>query len=441
MATCTRTADTRPSQIRWVILAALCLAATAAYMQRQCLGTVEKPIREELILTKDEMGSLLSSFFVTYALLQIPAGKWAERFGTRRALSAMMLAWSVACGLGAAIQGTSGIVVCRLLMGAAQAGIFTCTTISIRRWMPANRFGLANGLLAGFMQVGGIIGSSFAGWLTTVFGWRFMFLVFAAPGALLAVLFYWFFRDDPREHPRVNSLERDLLPAPDESPTATIPVPWMALVLSWPLWCLATQQFLRAGAQMFFGSWFPTYLQEVRGVSLTTAGILNALPMTAMAAGPVVGGWGSDWLETKTGNRRISRQGLAVACLLICAGLIWVGYKIDDPVAFVLVICIGSFFAAAAGPAAYIATIDMGGPHLAVVFAIMNMGGNFGAAAFPKVIPWILATSPAADPSAPQLPPDWDGVFAFFVGLYIVAAIAWIPFNSSRQIVKTSVEK
>ena len=66
--------------VDWVkILSLLCGAATVAYVQRQCLGTVEKPIREDLGLSLPEMGSVQASFFVTYALLQIPAGWGALR--------------------------------------------------------------------------------------------------------------------------------------------------------------------------------------------------------------------------------------------------------------------------------------------------------------------------------------------------------------------------
>lgn len=425
--------DPSPTRVRWWILAALCLAATTAYVQRQCLGTVEKQVREQLGLSLETMASVLSSFFITYALLQIPASWLAERLGTRRALTGMALAWSGACGCIALVDGVNGLLACRLAMGAAQAGIFTCTTLSIRRWLPIHRRGLANGVLAGFMQVGGFCGAVFAGWLTETFGWRLMFLIFAIPGLAWALWFWRFFRDEPADHPAINAGELQLLPPaqPAHSAGHTTPVPWLGLLVAWPLWCLAGQQFFRAGAQMFYGSWFSTYLQESRGVGLTEAGVLNGLPIAAAVVGPIAGGWLSDVLEARIGDRRISRQGLAVVCLLICAGLMWVGYQVDNVRLSVTVIGLGAFFAAAAGPAAYTVTIDMGGKSLAPVFAIMNMWGNIGAAAFPFLIPLVLGTA-SRRPGDP--PPNWDGVFQVFTLLYVLAAVCWIPFNSTRTL-------
>ncbi|MCY2964145.1 MAG: MFS transporter, partial [Planctomycetota bacterium] len=150
------------------------------------------------------------------------------------------------------------------------------------------------------------------------------------------------------------------------------------------------------------------------------------------ALGPIVGGWASDWLERKTGDRRISRQGLAVGCLLICAGLMWVGYHLTDIRQSMAVICLGAFFAAAAGPAAYTVAMELGGKSLAIVFSIMNMWGNVGAAAFPYLIPFVLGNAANRQPTDP--PPDWDGVFLVFSLLYVLAAACWIPFNSTRRL-------
>lgn len=417
-----------------VLLALLAGAATVAYVQRQCLGTVEKQIRESLGLSFSEMGSVQASFFLTYALLQIPAGWGAERWGLRRSLLGMGLAWSAACALISQVQGTSGLVALRLLMGGAQAGIFTCTTLAVREYFAPHRFGLANGVIAGSMQVGGFLGAMFAGWVTAQMGWRGMFLVLSLPGFVWAILFWtWFPRPaNPRDPSAPNPVES--VPQPHRVAGATPPITadtWWILVCSWPLWCLSLQQFLRAGAQMFFGSWFSTYLQEARGIELSQAGFLNGLPIATAALGPLAGGWASDRLQVWTGNRRISRQWLACGCLLLCAALMFAGYRVVSPRWAVGLFGLGAFFAAAAGPAAYTSTMDLGGARLALVFAVMNMWGNVGAAAFPKVIGQMLG---AASRGAAGAASTWDDVFALFILLYVLAALAWLPFNATQPI-------
>ncbi|MFN7768718.1 MAG: MFS transporter [Planctomycetaceae bacterium] len=408
-----------PSASGGLILALLCGAATVAYVQRQCLGTVEKPIREELGLSFAEMGSVQASFFLTYAMLQIPAGWGAQRWGIRKSLLAMAIVWSLACALIPLVRGTSDLVTLRLLMGAAQAGIFTCTTLAVRRFFIPTRYGLANGVIAGSMQVGGFLGAVLAGWVTGLLGWRGMFLFFALPGFVWAALFWnWF----PRESPEA-SRERDSAPI-----TAAT---WWSLACAWPLWCLSCQQFLRAGAQMFFGSWFATYLQEARGLDLTQAGFLNGIPIAVASLGPLAGGWAADRLLAWSGSRRVSRQCLASGCLLLCALLMFLGYRATHPEGAVALIGAGAFFAAAAGPAAYTSTMDLGGTRLALVFAVMNMWGNVGAAAFPKLIGQMLG---AASQRAGGTSEAWDDVFAVFITLYVLAALAWLPFHIRRPI-------
>jgi len=430
----TTTEETGVTRRTVVLLALLAGAATVAYVQRQCLGTVEKQIRESLGLSFSEMGSVQASFFLTYALLQIPAGWGAERWGLRRSLLGMGIAWSLACALISLVQGTSGLVTLRLLMGAAQAGIFTCTTLAVRTYFAPHRYGLANGVIAGSMQVGGFLGALFAGWVTAQFGWRGMFLVLSLPGFVWAVLFWtWFPRESDRGGKSSCDLpaESTLAPAVPGATSRITSDTWWTLACAWPLWCLSLQQFLRAGAQMFFGSWFSTYLQEVRGIGLSEAGFLNGLPIATAALGPLAGGWASDRLQSWTGNRRISRQWLACGCLLLCASLMLAGYQVVSPWWAVGLFGLGAFFAAAAGPAAYTSTMDLGGVRLALVFAVMNMWGNVGAAAFPKVIGQMLGAASQREGGTASA---WGDVFTVFILLYVFAGLAWLPFNACRPI-------
>lgn len=414
-------ANTPPDRsVGWVtILCLLCGAATVAYVQRQSLGTVEKPIREELGLTFAEMGSVQSSFFLTYALLQIPAGWGVQRWGIRRSLLAMAVVWSFACALIPLVRGTFDLVTLRLLMGAAQAGIFTCTTLAVRRFFVPTRFGLANGVIAGSMQVGGFLGAALAGWVTGWVGWRGMFLLFALPGFFWAAMFWTWF---PRDSDDASTASRS---APITADT------WWSLIGAWPLWCLSCQQFLRAGAQMFFGSWFATYLQEARGLDLTRAGFLTGIPIAVAAVGPLAGGWASDRLLVWSGSRWVSRQGLASGCLLVCALLMFLGYRAPQAYGAVALIGAGAFFAAAAGPAAYTSTMDLGGTRLALVFSIMNMWGNVGAAAFPKLIGQMLGAASQREGGSSGA---WGDVFTVFIALYLLAAIAWLPFHIRQPI-------
>jgi nitrate/nitrite transporter NarK len=109
---------------------------------------------------------------------------------------------------------------------------------------------------------------------------------------------------------------------------------------------------------------------------------------------------------------------------LLCAGLIFWALLIEEPLSAVLVISAGSFFAALASPCAYAMTIDMGGSHVATVNATMNMMGNFGAWAFPILVPWLLTRFES-----------WDAVLVVFGALYVVGALFWLLLKPEGTIV------
>jgi MFS family permease len=422
-----------PTRVRYLVLAALCLAAMIAYIPRNCLGVAEETIRDSLQLSKFEMGLVMSAFFITYAVFQIPTASLAHIWGARRALTVFAVAWSVASGLIGPAMGLLLLLLARLGMGAAQAGLFPASASSIARWFPARRWGLANGLLGSFMQIGAAVATLLTGLLLNPLGWRWLFVLYALPGLAWAAWFFVWFRDRPEDHPAVNAAELALLndgarasrpPAgASETPALPEPTPWGVLFRSRAMMCICGQQFFRAAGYMFYTSWFTTFLKESRHVSVEEAGILTSLPILAQCVGGVPGGLVSDWVLARTGSRRLARQGLSVASLLICALLIVVAYFIHDAWLAVVVITAGSLCSAFAGAPAYTVTIDMGGRHVAPVFATMNMSGNVGAAIFPLLVPPLLAWTG-----------NWDAVLFLFAGIYVAAALCWLPFNAEKPI-------
>jgi MFS family permease len=139
--------------------------------------------------------------------------------------------------------------------------------------------------------------------------------------------------------------------------------------------------------------------------------------------GSFAGGALSDWVQRRTGSRRLSRQGLSVVSSLLCAVFILVACRTEGPLATVLLMSAGAFWGAFGSPCAYTITIDLGGRHVATVFSIMNMCGNLGAAAFPVVVPWLLL-----------LGGGWDLVLFVFAGIFLAAALCWLLVDVDRSV-------
>lgn len=424
----------QPTLMRYAILGLLCLAASVAYLCRNSLGVAESTIRDQLDLSPEAMGWVMSTFFLAYALGQIPMGWLGARLGSRRGISLFAAAWSLAtAALGLAFIGFAVpiLVAARVSNGLAQAGLFPASTASIGRWFPDTRRAVASGSLASFMSVGGAAGTAMTGYLITGFSWQAVFLGYGLIGLVFAVLFHQLFRNSPADHSWVNEAETRLIlerrddgkPSPSKGQESEAQAGDGWRVLAQPqAWWICGQQACRAAGQIFFASWFATYLQETRAVSVAGSGVLNSLPLLAIVVGAFVGGAVSDFVLHISGSRRVARSGVAFACMTACAVFVCGAYFIEDAVLAVGAISLGTFCAAVGGPCAYTVTIDMGGRHVAILFATMNMIGNLGAFAFIQAAPQLIKFA------------GWDAVLGLFVVLHLAAALFWALIRPDQSL-------
>ncbi|MCA9123830.1 MAG: MFS transporter [Planctomycetaceae bacterium] len=441
-----------PTRIRFAVTAWLAMAAVFAYLCRNSLVVAESQLRADLALTEDQMGFILGpAFFWTYALAQIPTAWLGERLGSRRCLPVFAAAWSIATGAIAFASGYGLLLASRIGNGIAQAGIFPCSTRTIALWNPQSERASASGLLGASMSVGGALGAGLTGWMLGYLPAKYIFALFAAPGIVWSIGFWWWFRERPEFHSSANRAECTLISQGSTlSPGSTIAKAsgnaqfdaaiWCQLTTSPAAWLICGQQFFRAGGYAFFASWFATYLMETRGVSTAQSGFLTALPLIATVFGSTLGGVASDAVFRATKSLALSRKGLAGGSLTLCAGLVFSAFFVADPSAAVFVISCGAFLAAFAGPCAYTVTMDMGGNNVASLFSTMNMIGNFGAGLMPWLVPrfkdWIDRT--------PQLLElcdgnSWNAVLVLFAVTYLGAAFCWLLLNTRGTVFEQSI--
>ncbi len=419
----------RPTSIRYRALTWLMLAAALAYLCRNAVSVAESTIREDLGLSLEQSGWFMGAFFWTYAVCQVPSGWFSERVGTRIALTVFALAWSVATfGIGLA-PGFWLLIVAQMLMGVAQAGIFPASCNSIGHWMPLAQRSLACGILAAGMQIGAILASGLTGELMAPFGWRWVFIGFAFPGIAWAFGYVLRFRDRPEQDARTNSAELALIHAGREDEVAEQENDvgelneLMAIARSPMMWLLCGQQVCRAAGYMFFASWFPTFLQTTRGVSVKESGYLQGLVLGGTLLGGILGGMLTDWIWRRTGSLRISRSGVGAASLGGCAILILGAWFVESTWGAVTLLSIGGLLAAIAGPCAIAATIDIGGPRVPQVFGLMNMCGNLAAASCPILVGRLF-----------EWTENWNLVLLLFAGVYFAGAMCWIFVNPRKGV-------
>lgn len=162
-------ADAKPTLIRHAVVTATTLMALLLYLDRFAVGIATTYIREDLRMSQTQMSWFLSAFFWSYALGQVPAGWFSDRFGARRMLTIYILAWSAFTGLLGLAHTVWVILMLRLLCGLSQAGAYPTAGGLIRVWFPISGRGVASSIVALGGRAGGVLAPILTAWLIIVF--------------------------------------------------------------------------------------------------------------------------------------------------------------------------------------------------------------------------------------------------------------------------------
>ncbi|MGE3808115.1 MAG: MFS transporter, partial [Gemmataceae bacterium] len=255
------------SGVRYRVLGMLSLLSFILYLDRICIAQAVPAMEADLGISHTAMGLVLGAFTVAYGLFEVPTGHWGDRYGSRGVLTRIVLWWSAFTMLTGAATGLIMLLIVRFLFGAGEAGALPNSARVVARWFPAPTRGWAQGVVIASALVGGAISPMVAESLIQTLGWRWAFAVLGFPGVLWAVVFYRWFRDDPAKHVAVNEAECRLIGAHASSELHEHPpVPWRLVLRSANIWLLGAVITCAAFTTYMFFSWYPTYLQDGRGV-------------------------------------------------------------------------------------------------------------------------------------------------------------------------------
>src|SRR5215472_13741175 len=109
------------SRRRWAVVSLLFTASLINYLDRASLSLALPKISSDLHLDPATKGLLLSSFFWSYAFMQIPVGLLLDRFPIRWLYAGMFAIWSLACGLTGFASSLAVFVALRVLLGIGES--------------------------------------------------------------------------------------------------------------------------------------------------------------------------------------------------------------------------------------------------------------------------------------------------------------------------------
>ncbi|PZU08779.1 MFS transporter [Sphingomonas sp.] len=415
-------AAVRPTRVRHVVLWLTVLAYLITYMDRVVISTAAPSIQAEYGFSLVTMGWIFASFQFAYAIFQIPGGWLGDRFGPRRALTGVVLWWSMFTAATAATWSAGSMMVCRFLFGMGEAGSFPIATRSLSRWMLPSERGWAQGLTHAGARLGGAVTPVFVALLIVDFGWRMPFLLFAGVGLAWALLWFVYYRDAPRDHPRTNDAERAMIENALGAGRERAKVPWRHLLANPQLWVLSAMYFCYAYCINIFLTWFPKYLHDARGFDIAVMGLFASMPLMAGVVGDLAGGWASDHLVKKGAGLKMARRAVAVVGFVTAAVAIPLAAGITDPIASILCFCIALFGLELTVGVSWAVALDVGGEFAGSVSAVMNTLGNLGAAIAAAITGYIVSVS------------GWFSAFMVLAVLCLIAAALFLKIDASRRL-------
>jgi MFS family permease len=392
-----------------------------AYLDRVCIATAAPVIRRELGFDEEQMGLVFSAFTLAYALFEVPSGYLADRFGPRLALTRIVLWWSVMTAATGLATGLASLLALRFLFGLGEAGAFPSTARVYARWLPLRERGAAFGLVIATGAVSGAATMPLVGWLLGVVGWRVAFALFGVVGVVWVALWRLYFRDDPRDHPRVSHDELRLIGPAASDPPRHGPVPWALILRSRSLLTLCGMYVCAIYGWYFYLTWLPTYLLQARGFDLKRAGTLSALPLLGIGIGVLSGGWASDRLAARVGPA--ARRWPGIVCFPV-AGLVTIlAATTTSPIAAVWLLALAAGLGAAGVAPAWAVCLELGGAHAGVISGAMNMFGNLGGTLCPLVVGVCVKRLGS-----------WPIALGSVAALYVLAGLAWLAVDTTAKI-------
>lgn len=307
---------------RALVVVATFLLAFLLYVDRVCISTAKGPIVAELGLSDAQFGWVLSAFALGYALLQTPSGMAADRLGARRILAAIVTIWSVFTGLTALAWNFPSLVVIRFLFGAGEAGAFPGMARAVFSWIPVRERGLVKGINFSASRLGAAITMPLLPLMIAALGWKLAFGMLMLIGFVWATAWWFWFRDEPADHPRISPEELALITSGrQQAGGANGPAPALPLgtmLRSGQLWLMMGQYFASNFTFFFCLTWLFPYVQKTYSLTYTQAGFYAMIPLLAGAAGNIVAGWVVDALY-RSGRAAHSRRAPAIAGFALAA--------------------------------------------------------------------------------------------------------------------------
>lgn len=390
-----------------VVLMALCYCVL--YMDRSNMSMAGSSMMKFYHWNATEFGLVSTAFFIGYAIMQMPGGRLADKYGGGRVIMIGALAWSLFVFLTPFGSTIALMIVIRALMGLGEGMSLPAVHSTIAKWFPKKETGKATGFAQAGLPIGIALTMPIATWIIQTWNWQMVFHTFAFLGPIWCLLWWKFGKDTPTQHSKISKQELEYITS-DQGSQQNLDhggiLTKKEIISTKSVWFCGLSYFCANYLFYLFMTWLPTYFVNGRGLNLSSSALYSMMPYLVAIITYPAGGYLADGASKKFGQN-VGRKLFPIIGLFIAGVLLILGSKANSAGAAVTLISASNGFL----------TLTMGGFFtMPVVFSQKNAGMITGIFTTLGTVAGILA------PILTGIMIDASGEYDF--ALYIGALVA-----------------
>ncbi|MCX6218457.1 MFS transporter [Spirosoma sp.] len=387
----------KKTRVRYSMLALVFINVVINYLDRSNISVAGTALSKDMNLSSEQLGFIFSAFGWTYALLQIPGGLIADRFGPRILYAFCLITWSLATVCQGFVRGFAGLFSLRLATGAFEAPSYPINNRIVTSWFPEHERASSIALYVSGQFIGLAFLTPVLTYIQSQFGWQGLFVCTGIVGLIWGIVWYLFYRD-PLDHPKVNEAELTYIEEGGGLFRGRQAGTNKASVWSWvnvkqvfssrTLWGVYIGQFAVNSMLWFFLTWFPTYLVKYRGLDFIKSGYLASVPFLAACAGLLLSGFVSDRLVKQGKSVTMARKAPIIIGLLLSISIVGANYTNDT--ALIIAFMALAFFGSGMALISWVFVSILSPKHLiGLTGGVFNFMGNLASIVVPIVIGYL----------------------------------------------------
>ncbi len=409
------------NQASRLVLFIICLMYLIFYVDRVNLSTAAPIIQTDLGLTATQLGIAFSAFAYPYAFFQIAGGWLGDRLGPRVILGVCALIVAASTIWTGLVGGLTGLFLARLALGIGEGPAFPTATRALSSWMRADQRGFAQGITHAFARFGNAVTPPLIAAITVAFSWRTSFYVLGVASVGWALLWWLYFRDDPRTHPAMTSEELDGLP-PATVAASRKRVPWGPLLLR--IMPVTLTDFCYGWILWLYLNWLPSFFLHEYKLDLKKSALFAAGVFLAGVVGDTVGGILSDRILRGTGDVAKARISVIVTGFLGSFCFMLPIMFVHDLTVVAVCLSLAFFFAELIVAPIWAVPMDITPEYSGSASGFMNFGFGMAGIISPVVFGWAI-----------DLTGRWDVPFVGSLGMLLLGAALALTIHPQKRFV------